>query len=101
MLNLKNKIERLKLDSKIKHEIDKLQYDIKEINNRNNSIVGFIKANRPYEQSKEIIDTWKKENNIKYNPKEAYSRGQGFYSAIGAYSTVELDLLLQNLLQHI
>ena len=61
----------------------------------------FIEKNKQFEQSKEIIEAWKKENNIQYNPEEVYSRGQGFYSAIGAYSTVELDLLLQNLLQHI
>ena len=61
----------------------------------------FIEKNKEFEQSKEIIEEWKKENNIVYNPEEVYSRGQGFYSAIGAYSTLELDLLLQNLLQHI
>lgn len=66
-----------------------------------NTIDDFIKKNKPYEQGKKIIETWKKENNIIYNPEEVYSRGQGFYSAIGAYSTVELDLLLQNLLTHI
>jgi hypothetical protein len=65
------------------------------------SIVSFIERNKEFEQSKEIVETWKKENNIVYNPKEVYSRGQGFYSAIGAYSSLELDLLLKNLLQHI
>jgi len=65
------------------------------------SIVSFIEKNKEFEQSKEIIETWKKENNIVYNPEEVYSRGQGFYSAIGAYSSLELDLLLKNLLQHI
>ncbi|TXG82358.1 MAG: hypothetical protein E6R13_05110 [Spirochaetes bacterium] len=64
-------------------------------------IKGFIEKNKQFEQSKEIIETWKKENNIIYNPEEVYSRGQGFYSSIGAYSSLELDLLLQNLLQHI
>ena len=39
--------------------------------------------------------------NIQYDPEEVYSRGQGFYSSIGAYSNLELDLLFQNLLQHI
>ena len=65
------------------------------------TIEEFIKKNKEYEQSKEIIEEWKKVNNIVYNPEEVYSRGQGFYSSIGAYSTVELDLLLQNLLHHI
>lgn len=76
----------------------------KELQNADLSKIGiknFIEKNKQFEQSKEIIETWKKENNIVYNPEEVYSRGQGFYSAIGAYSTVELDLLLQNLLQHI
>lgn len=61
----------------------------------------FISKNKEYEQSKEIIEQWKKENNIQYDPEEVYSRGQGFYSSIGAYSNLELDLLFQNLLQHI
>ena len=73
----------------------------KLFNETNNNIKDFIEKNKQFEQSKEIIDTWKKENNIRYNPEEVYSRGQGFYSSIGAYSTIELDLLLQNLLQHI
>lgn len=76
----------------------------KELKNADLSNIGskhFIEKNKQYEQSREIIEQWKKENNIIYNPEEAYSRGQGFYSAIGAYSSVELDLLLQNLLQHI
>jgi len=61
----------------------------------------FINRNKKYEQGLEIINAWKKENNIIYNPEEVYSRGQGFYHAIGAYANLELDLLLQNLLQHI
>jgi len=32
---------------------------------------------------------------------ENIARGQGFYSSIGAYSNLELDLLLKNLIQHI
>lgn len=61
----------------------------------------FIEKNKEYEQSKEIIEQWKKENNIQYDPEEVYSRGQGFYSSIGAYSNLEIDLLLKNLIQHI
>lgn len=67
----------------------------------NLGIKGFIEKNKEYEQSKEIIEQWKKENNIQYDPEEVYSRGQGFYSSIGAYSNLELDLLLKNLIQHI
>ena len=65
------------------------------------SLKDFIEKNKEYEQSKEIIEQWKKENNIQYDPEEVYSRGQGFYSSIGAYSNLELDLLLKNLIQHI
>lgn len=65
------------------------------------TILNFIQKNKEYEQSKEIIEQWKKENNIQYDPEEVYSRGQGFYSSIGAYSNLELDLLLKNLIQHI
>jgi hypothetical protein len=65
------------------------------------SIIEFLEKNRPYEQSKEIIEEWKKVNDIKYNPEEIYSRGQGFYSVIGAYSEVDINLLFQNLLHHI
>lgn len=75
--------------------------DVNEYLVTKGGIEGFIEKNKQFEQSKEIIETWKKENNIVYNPEEVYSRGQGFYSSIGAYSTLELDLLLQNLLQHI
>lgn len=83
-------------------EIDyKLVKEFYKQRGNNKNLEGFIEKNKQYEQSKEIIETWKKENNIVYNPEEVYSRGQGFYSSIGAYSTVELDLLLQNLLQHI
>lgn len=66
-----------------------------------NTLKDFIEKNKEYEQAKEIIEQWKKENNIQYDPEEVYSRGQGFYSSIGAYSNLELDLLLKNLIQHI
>lgn len=73
----------------------------------NNSINGrdtikdFLSKNKQYEQSKEIIEEWKKINDIQYDPEEIYSRGQGFYSVVGAYSTVDVNLLFQNLLHHI
>ena len=40
------------------------------------TILNFIEKNKEYEQSKEIIEEWKKVNNIQYNPEEVYSRGQ-------------------------
>ena len=73
----------------------------KEYLGSSSSLVHFIEKNKEYEQSKEIIEQWKKDNNIQYDPEEVYSRGQGFYSSIGAYSNLELDLLLKNLIQHI
>jgi len=64
-------------------------------------ILGFIQKNKEYEQSKEIIEEWKKVNNIQYNPEEIYSRGQEFSSVVGAYSSFDVNLMMQNLLQHI
>jgi D-lyxose ketol-isomerase len=61
----------------------------------------FIQKNKEYEQSKEIIEEWKKVNNIQYNPEEIYSRGQEFVSVVGAYSNFDVNLMMQNLLQHI
>jgi hypothetical protein len=64
-------------------------------------IRNFIEKNKEYEQSKEIIEEWKKVNNIQYNPDEIYSRGQEFSSVVGAYSDFDVNLMMQNLLQHI
>jgi hypothetical protein len=68
---------------------------------RINPFKEFINKNKEYEQSKEIIEEWKKVNNIKYNPEEIYSRGQEFSSVVGAYSDFDVNLMMQNLLQHI
>jgi ribonuclease HI len=65
------------------------------------TIKNFIEKNKEYEQSKEIIEEWKKVNNIQYNPEEIYSRGQEFVSVLGAYSDFDVNLMMQNLLQHI
>lgn len=64
-------------------------------------VEGFIEKNKEYEQSKEIIEEWKKVNNIVYNPEEIYSRGQEFSSVVGAYSDFDVNLMMQNLLSHI
>jgi len=66
-----------------------------------NPIIDFIEKNKEYEQSKEIIEEWKKVNNIQYNPEEVYSRGQEFVSVVGAYSNFDINLMMQNLLSHI
>ena len=101
IFRLEDSIRYLKDDSKIKWEIKDLEQQIEIVKNGESSIKGFIQKNKEYEQSREIIEQWKKENNIQYDPEEVYSRGQGFYSSIGAYSNLELDLLLKNLIQHI
>ena len=66
-----------------------------------NNLSEFISKNKEYEQSKEIIEEWKKVNNIQYNPEEIYSRGQEFSSVVGAYSEFDINLMMQNLLSHI
>lgn len=60
----------------------------------------FIERNKEYEQSKEIIEQWKKENNIQYDPEEVYSRGQEFYHIKDAYfdSAKDTELWVQGLL---
>ena len=75
--------------------------DIKNIINGSSTIKGFIEKNKEYEQAKEVIEEWKKVNNIQYNPEEVYSRGQEFTSVVGAYSTFDINLMMQNLLTHI
>ncbi len=65
------------------------------------NLASFITKNKEYEQSKEIIEEWKKINNIQYNPEEIYSRGQEFSSVVGAYSNFDVNLMMQNLLAHI
>lgn len=65
------------------------------------NIKEFIEKNKEYEQSKEIIEEWKRVNNIQYNPEEVYSKGQEFVSIVGAYSNFDVNLMMQNLLQHI
>jgi hypothetical protein len=80
--------------------ITKERFD-KYIQQVGNTIKSFIEKNKEYEQSKEIIEEWKKVNNIQYNPEEIYSRGQEFVSVVGAYSSFDVNLMMQNLLQHI
>jgi alkylated DNA repair dioxygenase AlkB len=70
-------------------------------NRYDQTVEAFIAKNKEYEQSKEIIDEWKKINNIQYKPEEIYSRGQEFTSVVGAYSNFDVNLMMQNLLSHI
>ena len=95
--NLNVKVE------KVLQEIDisNLHFNSYDGSNAANNLQGFIEKNKEYEQSKEIIEEWKKVNNIQYNPEEIYSRGQEFVSVVGAYSDFDVNLMMQNLLQHI
>ena len=63
----------------------------------------FIVKDREYAQSREIIEEYKKINNIQYDPEEVYSRGQEFYHIHNAYSrnNVDTELWIQNLLETI
>lgn len=67
----------------------------------NYDLLDFIEKNKEYETGKEVIETWKKANNIVYDPQEIYDLGQGFYSSLGAYSNFDVELMLQNLITHI
>lgn len=103
IFRLEASILDLKEDSDIKWEIRKLELQIERVKDGEHSIVNFIKRNKEYEQSKEIIEQWKKENNIQYDPEEVYSRGQEFYHIHNAYSrnNVDTELWIQNLLETI
>lgn len=63
----------------------------------------FIQKDKEYAQTREIIEEYKKENNIQYDPEEVYSRGQEFYHIHNAYSRnhVDTELWIQNLLETI
>lgn len=98
---LQDEIKRTSEDSFIKYKIIELENEIFRFKYEGNPIFGFIKKNKEYEQSKEIIEEWKKVNNIQYNPEEIYSRGQEFVSVVGAYSSFDVNLMMQNLLSHI
>jgi hypothetical protein len=92
-----NKFNTISKESREKYS----ELEIKIHNLENNSLKGFIQRNKEYEQSKKVIEEWKKVNNIVYNPEEVYSRGQEFVSVVGAYSDFDVNLMMQNLLQHI
>ena len=98
---IENRIGQILNDTEILYQISDIKDKIKEIKFGEFNIQGFIEKNKEYEQAKEIIDEWKKINNIQYNPEEVYSRGQEFVSVVGAYSDFDVNLMMQNLLQHI
>jgi len=87
-------------DKQVLLEYNNVNELAKDLSDRT-GINSFLEKNKEYEQSKEIIEEWKKVNNIQYNPEEVYSRGQEFISVVGAYSNFDVNLMMQNLLQHI
>ena len=66
-----------------------------------NKLKDFVEKNKEFEKARKIIEIWKKENNIIYNPEEVYSRGHQFISTMGAFGTVDVKLFIQNLLHHL
>lgn len=89
-------------ENRIDDSLTREQYNFyKDIEYGKGDLNNFINKNKEYEQSREIIEEWKKVNNIQYNPEEIYSRGQEFTSVLGAYSSFDVNLMMQNLLQHI
>lgn len=98
-----NLVDAEKFVEDLKNRTGGAEYNNIEIKESNESFNhrSFIEKNKQYEQSKEIIEEWKKVNNIQYNPEEVYSRGQEFSSVVGAYSDFDVNLMMQNLLQHI
>jgi hypothetical protein len=99
LYTLKEELHAIKNDAELRHRRERTKRLIDDI--KDNQIQRFLDANLNYEKARIIIQKWIEANDIEYNPEEVYSRGQGFYSVIGAYSQVDLKLLLQNLLSHI
>lgn len=97
--NLENDKYNIESDVDIRSKIRNVEYSIKEI--QDGPLQQFIDQNLEYAKNEASIENWKKDNNIEYNPQEVYSRGEGFYSVSGAYANFDLNLLLQNLLQHL
>jgi hypothetical protein len=61
----------------------------------------FLDSDKEYAQTREIIEIWKKTNNIVYNPEEAYSRGQEFIHIHNAYGNTDTITWLQNLIPNL
>lgn len=62
------------------------------------SLSEYYLAESPFAYSKYIVERWKKINQIKYNPQEAYDRGYGFYHYLstGMVSS-DATIALQNI----
>ena len=98
----KQEIENIVNDVEMLGRIEYKQEEIKAIEiDPFHTITDFITKNNEYEEGREIIEEWKKVNNIVYNPEEIYSRGHQFISTIGAFGSVDASLIIQNLQNHI
>lgn len=64
-------------------------------------LIAFIQRNHKFQVAMDFIKKWKKKNNISYNPNEAYDRGERFYSVLGAYTPLEIDKTLQDILAYL
>jgi hypothetical protein len=82
------------------NQIEEKRKEILEKNNTDYNNLSFDKNNQ-FEVSKDIIEEWKKVNNIKYNPNEAYELGEYFYSIIGGYSKLDTNALLRNFFDYL
>ena len=78
IFRLEDSIRYLKEDSKIKLEIKDLEREIEKVKIGENSIQGFIKKNKEYEQSKGIIEQWKKDQNIRSKENETRHNQDSF-----------------------
>lgn len=75
--------------------------EAKEALNRLDDISDFLKREEEYTKSEILTENYKEYNNIVYNPDEAFSRNHSFISVIGAYSSLNIAVLLANLDSHI
>jgi hypothetical protein len=59
----------------------------------------YYQAEEEYSNSKQYLESWKKEYGIKYNPQEAYDRGYGFYHYMmtGMSKNIDFSAVIQNI----
>lgn len=54
--------------------------------------IGPNRYNKSYEEIAKIVTEWKRDNDIQYDPNDAYSRGEGFYHDIGAFNQNAVEM---------
>jgi hypothetical protein len=59
----------------------------------------YYQAEEEYSNSKQYLESWKKEYGIKYDPQEAYDRGYGFYHYMmtGMSKNIDFSAVIQNI----